>query len=243
MLPLHRLRRATLAVATALAAWGALAPSAAAAPSTAQEERAGAAIYAQVQQGKRACKNLKAVDFERIGEFVMGRMAGSTAAHESMNALLSSTTGARGEEQMHVFMGRRFTGCGGGPVPGNFGAMMGMMGAAGGSYSGTSQGSRGGANQGSMMGGPNGVNGVSSATRVDSNDGSDDDDDGTGAPMIVMMLGLLALAGIALWLLRPGHRPAGGGGRALEVLARRYASGEIDTDEYERRRRALGDTA
>jgi putative membrane protein len=63
---------------------------------------------------------------------------------------------------------------------------------------------------------------------------------------LVLTVGLIALIVLGIrWLIRQ-DRAAGGGAAAtgapedpMDVLRRRYASGEIDDEEYERRRRAL----
>ena len=64
--------------------------------------------------------------------------------------------------------------------------------------------------------------------------------------MVVLVVALLVLA--VRWLIRadqhgrtPGPQPAAPAGRdPLEILRERYARGEIDEDEFERRRRTLG---
>ena len=58
----------------------------------------------------------------------MGRIMGSTAAYNAMNAQMQATTGARGEQLAYRFMGQRLGGCATGNGPGAFGTMMGMMG-------------------------------------------------------------------------------------------------------------------
>ena len=203
---------------------------AAAGASVAAEERQGARAFLAVDGGKRSCDDLSKQDFERVGEFAMGRMAGSTSAHRSMNELIASTMGARSEEQMHEFMGRRFTRCGGARAPARFGAMMGMMGTMAG---------RGGS--GMMLGrganytGPGAMMGRS-ATRSTDRDGN-----GVAIIMALAMIALVAAVGVALWRRRasgPGSEVA-----PLEILRTRYARGEIDGEEYERRREALGGTA
>jgi putative membrane protein len=63
---------------------------------------------------------------------------------------------------------------------------------------------------------------------------------------LVITIGLIVLIVLGIrWLLRQDRYPGGGSASAggaddsLEVLRRRYASGEIDDEEYERRRRIL----
>jgi cytochrome c oxidase cbb3-type subunit 2 len=55
-------------------------------------------------------------------------------------------------------------------------------------------------------------------------------------------IALLVLVVVAIWRLieRPGGRGGGGEESPLEILKRRYARGEIDRDEFERRKRDLG---
>jgi len=58
-----------------------------------------------------------------------------------------------------------------------------------------------------------------------------------GLGMVVWVI-LLALAiGLVVWLINRGNgrRPGERGDSAEEILRRRFAAGEIDADEYERR--------
>jgi putative membrane protein len=191
--------------------------------STASEQQQGAAILRSLDSGKTKCADLSNDDFDHVGEYVMFRMAGSTAAHEQMNQLMQRMMGNAGESQMHIVMGKRFAGCGGGAVPSSFGGMMGMMGAMSGF-----QGGSGSGRGGSMMGGSN-----------YRSSGSDENDGWSPADTVMvalMVLTLLALTAVAVALLR--RRP--GGSSAREILAGRYAKGEIDKDEYQRRLDAMG---
>jgi hypothetical protein len=88
-------------------------------------EQQGAALLAQIQNGKTTCGKLSSGNVALIGEYSMGRIMGSAAAQNAMNAQMQATTGARGEQSAYQFMGRRLGGCasGNGPVP--FGTMMG----------------------------------------------------------------------------------------------------------------------
>ena len=189
--------------------------------SEASDQREGQRLLRSIEEGRSECNALANSDFEHIGEYVMGRMAGSTAAHEQMDELMRSMMGARSEEQMHVFMGRRFTGCGGSTAPAGFGGMMGVMGMMGGGL-GTAAGGNG---FGAMMG----TGGVE-----DGGDGWSD----AAIVMTVLMGVLLALAAAALLAWRP-WRASPPQAAALEVLDARYARGELDAEDYERRRQAL----
>jgi putative membrane protein len=60
----------------------------------------------------------------------------------------------------------------------------------------------------------------------------------------LLLIGLALLVVVAVRLLGSGVRrevPRDERGRALHLLDERYARGEIDTEEYQERRRALGD--
>lgn len=60
-----------------------------------------------------------------------------------------------------------------------------------------------------------------------------------GLTMILFWAGVIA---VAIWAVRAADRRSSGdpsGRRALEVLEERYARGEIDDEEFERRRAML----
>ena len=199
----------------------------------ASEGNQGSRILQDVNSGQRSCSDLTTDDFDQVGEYVMGRMVGSARGHESMDALMRSMMGAGTEKRMHVFLGRRFTGCGGGRIPTAFGGMMsvmGMMGGGGTGYGGGSMmnpangGSGGRYYPGSMMGG----------TR-----NSDDHDMSAGA-WIAMLAVIVLAAALVVWAIRSQQRGRSHDGQSgLQILQQRYASGEIDREEYEQRRRLI----
>jgi putative membrane protein len=60
-----------------------------------------------------------------------------------------------------------------------------------------------------------------------------------GWTMMVTLWG--GVAALVVWAVRStGVNRGGGTGSALDILERRFASGEIDREEYEERRRLLG---
>ena len=69
---------------------------------------------------------------------------------------------------------------------------------------------------------------------------------GVGGPFMILFWILVIAAIIALiaWLTgqtnRSGSNRGGGTDRALEILEQRYANGEIDREEFERKREDLG---
>jgi hypothetical protein len=92
--------------------------SAAPAWSAASGQQQGAALLAQIQNGQTSCSKLSASNLELMGEYDMGRIMGSTAAYNAMNAQMQTITGASGEQLAYRFMGELLGGCatGNGPV-------------------------------------------------------------------------------------------------------------------------------
>ena len=128
----------------------------------------------------------------------MGRMLGSSAAHDAMNAQMQTVMGSSGEQLAHQFMGRRFAGCATGNGPAQIGTMMGMMGTAmmGASYGSSAQGNgygpsmMGGAYRPYMMGG------------YGANQTAHDSDMSAGAIIAIVLGGLAALALIVVLAVR-----------------------------------------
>jgi hypothetical protein len=214
-------RKAPVAVAVVL--WALLLPVGAAAQPP--EERgadrgrrpdprnAPASLFEAVEAGDAECGDLDASDFVAIGEFLIGRMHGSPAAHEAMDRMMS----ASGLDDMHEQMGRRLAGCGGA-----VGGMMGMMGASGGMM---------GGDGGGMMDERYGGGSVASGYGYD-----DQDDDVEPWMAIAVLLALIAVAAGAFVFARPGtHRST-----PLDLLNERFARGEIDADDYRERVSLLG---
>jgi hypothetical protein len=153
--------------------------------STATEQREGELLFQQLQAGTKRCSTLTPDQFERIGEFAMGRMVGSTARHSEMNAQMRSMMGESGEEQAHQRMGHQFAGCGGA------GSMMSMgsgMSGTGSGMSGTGSGMSG-TGSGMMGGGAEGHAAAANGWRI-------------ADTVIVVLLGLILLAVVtclAVW--------------------------------------------
>jgi hypothetical protein len=149
--PLRRRRLAPRLIAIAAASIALVSLSAGPAWSAVSAQQQGAALLAQIQNGQTSCSKLSSSNLELMGEYDMGRIMGSTAAQNAMDAQMLSISGAQGEQNAYRFMGERLGGCATGNGPVAFGTMMGMMGT---SEMGASYGSAypGGANSSSMMG-------------------------------------------------------------------------------------------
>lgn len=74
-----------------------------------QEEAEGKAILDSLQAKQKNCGVLSDKDFELMGEYFMGLMMGSS--HQTMNTMMIQMMGQNGEEQMHIVMGKRLSGC------------------------------------------------------------------------------------------------------------------------------------
>ena len=111
--------------------WGSSPSSAISDDHTAREEAEGKEIREKLQAKQLECKNLTDDNYEVLGEYFMGQMAGDQ--HEAMNNMMIQMMGKQGEEQIHVVMGKRLSGCdtrtkgGGNPMMGyrGWGNMMG----------------------------------------------------------------------------------------------------------------------
>lgn len=97
---------------------------------TAIEEAEGKEIWNKLQAKTVSCGDLSDEDFGALGEYFMGTMLG--AAHAGMNQMMTVMMGEEGEEQMHVVMGKRLSGCDtAAAFPASGGGFMPMMNAMG----------------------------------------------------------------------------------------------------------------
>src|SRR3989339_2047665 len=93
---------------------------------TAREEAEGKIVWEKLQADQVTCADLSNDDFGVLGEYFMGQMMGDS--HADMNAMIARMHGEEGEEQIHVVMGKRLSGCDTSAiVPGTSGGWMPMM--------------------------------------------------------------------------------------------------------------------
>src|SRR3989344_4725094 len=100
-----------------------------------QEEKEGKQFLDNLNNKTVVCSQLQDADFAKIGEYFMGQSIGDTPRHIAMNEMMKSMMGEQGEEQMHIVMGKRMSGCElNVPMSQNMmdGGMMGMMNMMGG---------------------------------------------------------------------------------------------------------------
>ncbi|MDQ2759908.1 MAG: hypothetical protein M3Y17_05595 [Actinomycetota bacterium] len=62
-------------------------------------QQQGAALLAQVQNGQTSCSKLSSSNFALMGEYEMGRIIGSAATYNAMNAQMQTTAGTGGEQR------------------------------------------------------------------------------------------------------------------------------------------------
>ena len=183
---------------------------------TASEEIEGKEIWDKLQAKQLECKDLTNDNYAVLGEYFMGQSIGNTQRHALMNQMMTNMMGEEGEEQMHIAMGKRLSGCEpNAQVPSNgvgFMPMMWMMGGGGNSMMGTGWGN--------MMGGWNGFGLLG------------------WIPMLLFWI-LLILGVVALlrYLGRSGQQQENK--TPLEILKKRYAGGEINKKEFEEMKKDL----
>jgi hypothetical protein len=74
------------------------------------EEQQGARIVNAIHAGTLSGRHLSTTQYERVGEYVMGREIGSPRVHERMNAMMEKMMGQAATDQVHVYLGRRYLG-------------------------------------------------------------------------------------------------------------------------------------
>ena len=187
---------------------------------TAREEAEGEIVWQKLQSKEVACADLSDEDFGALGEYYMGQMLGDS--HEAMNEMMMRMHGEEGEEQIHIVMGKRLSGCDtSATAPGTSGGWMPMMNMMWGGWSSP-------------------INNNNSTSNNMMNFGF-----GTfgGFGWIFMILWwILIIAGIVAfikWLTRESRNNHNYGKSAVDVLKERYAKGEIDKKEYEEKKKDL----
>lgn len=188
---------------------------------TAREEAEGKIIWQQLQNKELTCANLTDDNFASLGEFFMGQRLGNS--HQAMNQMMSQMMGEAGEEQMHIVMGKKLTGCDSTtsyPSQGiGFLPMMSMM------FGNTTKGG-----ENNMMwnfsNNPMGAWGF-----------------GFGWIFMVLFWILIIWGFIAFirWLSESNknNERTSKDNKALDVLKERYAKGEIDKKEFDQKKKDL----
>src|SRR3989339_748573 len=91
--------------------WGSSPSSITSDDHTAREEVEGKEIWEKLQAKQLECNNLTDEQYGSLGEYFMGQSIGNTQRHALMNQMMTNMMGEEGEEEMHVAMGKRMSGC------------------------------------------------------------------------------------------------------------------------------------
>lgn len=186
---------------------------------TAREEAEGRIVWEKLQTKQTTCADLSDENFETLGEYFMGQMIGNS--HEAMNTMMVGMMGKEGEEQMHVVLGKRLSGC----------DTSAAFSAGGSGFMPLMQMMIGG---GMMGGGDNSMLG---------NFGSNSVGRGLGFFGWIFMilfwgLGILAIVALIKWIMYPSKH-AVKSKSALDIIKERYAKGEINKKEFEEKKKDL----
>src|SRR3989338_6747592 len=194
---------------------------------TAREEAEGEIVWQKLQSKEVVCGDLSDENFGVLGEYYMGQMLGDS--HEAMNEMMMRMHGEEGEEQIHVVMGKRLSGCDtSATVPGISGGWMPMMNMMWGGWS-------------SPFGGNNSTNNMMNF--------------GFGPFGSFGWIFMIVFWGLIIWAIIAVIRGGLGKGHMcghdhdddahvkdkspLEILKERYAKGEIDKKEFEDKKKDL----
>jgi len=185
-----------------------------------QEAKEGKNLLDGLNNRTVACSQLNDSDFEKIGEYFMGQSIGDTLRHIAMNEMMKRMMSEQGEEQMHIAMGKRLSGCDTSaafPSQGiGFMPMMQMM-----------------------MGGWSSPFGLNQANNSMMNFGYSPFGWFGWIFMILfwvfIVVGIIALIRWLIAQTRGGAEEKS----ALTILKERYAKGEIDKNEFEEKKKDL----
>ena len=186
---------------------------------TLREEQEGKEVWDKLQAREFVCENLSDEQFGVLGEYFMGQMAGDS--HAAMNAMMIQTHGEEGEEQIHIVMGKRLSGCDtSAAFPVGSDGWMSMMNMMWGEWS-------------SPFSNDNSTNNMMNFGFMPFG--------GFGWIFMILWWVLIIVGIVALikWLASQSRGTQNHEKSALEILKERYAKGEIDKEEFEERKKDL----
>jgi len=185
---------------------------------TLREEQEGKELWEKFGDKEISCTDFEDEQFGVLGEYFMGQMMGDS--HAAMNAMMIQAHGEDGEEQIHIIMGKRLSGCDtSATVSGISGGWIPMMNMMTGGWSTSS-----------------GLNTTNSMMNFGYGFGF------FGWIFMILWWALVLVAIVALikWLTgQSSTRGHGAHESALDILKERYARSEIDKKEFEERKKDL----
>jgi putative membrane protein len=185
----------------------------------AREEQEGKELWNKLQAKEVACENLGDEQFGVLGEYFMGQMSGES--HAAMNAMMIQAHGEDGEEQIHIVMGKRLSGCDtSAEFPAISGGWMPMMNMMWGGWSSPFSNNNSTNNMMNFGFGPFG---------------------GFGWIFMILWWVLIITGIVALikWFTSQSRGNRDHEKSPLEILKERYAKGEIDKKEFEEKKKDL----
>jgi putative membrane protein len=186
---------------------------------TTREELEGKELWNKLQTKELVCEGLSNEQYGVLGEYFMGTMVGES--HATMNAMMIQAHGEDGEEQIHIVMGKRLSGCNtSAAFPAESDGWMPMMNMMWGRWS-------------SLFGSNNSTNNMMNLGFSPF---------GFFGLIFMILWWVLIIAGIIAlikWLTRASRGTYHNEKSALEVLKERYAKGEIDKKEFEEKKKDL----
>lgn len=188
---------------------------------TSKEEAQGKAIWESLQVKTKNCRDLSDDDYELLGEYSMGLIAGNS--HQSMNQMMTNMMGESGERQMHIALGKRSSGCDINAIDNSDGFFMPMMGMMFGGWSAS--------NANNQFNNP-----------MMWNYGYPMFWGGFG-PIFMIIFWILIIVGIVYFVRWAVSQSKGGNNKQnktpLDILKERYAKGEINKQEFEEKKKDL----
>ena len=187
-----------------------------------QEEKEGQKFLDELTDKIITCLQLKDADFEKIGEYFMGQSIGSTSRHIIMNEMMKRMMGEQGEEQAHIVMGKRLSGCDTSAAfpsqDAGFIPMMGMM--------------------GNWQSYDNNDN-YNQPYNFNSMMGFGFDRLGWIFMILWWVLIIIGILLLVKWLAGQSHINSDNKKTPLEILKERYAKGEINKEEFKAKKKDL----
>ena len=184
---------------------------------TAREETEGMVIWQKLQNKEADCDSLSDDDFGALGEYFMGQMMGNS--HSAMNQMMVSMMGEEGEEQAHIVMGKRLSGC---DTSASF----------------SSQGIGFMPMMQMMWGGWSSPFGFNQTNNPMMNFGYGFGFFGWFFMLLWWALIIVVVVALVKWLINQ-FRGETSSKTALDILKERYAKGEIDKKEFEEKKKEL----
>lgn len=179
---------------------------------TAWEEQEGKALWDKFQGKEIVCADLNDEQFGVLGEYFMGQILGNS--HAAMNAMMIQAHGEDGEEQIHIVMGKRLSGCNtSAAFPVTSGGWMPMMNMMWGGWS-----------------SPFGINSTNNMMNF-----------GFGWMFMILwwVLVIIGIVAIIKWLTSQSHNAHNYEKSARDILKERYVNGKIDKKEFEEKKKDL----